>query len=351
MSAVSQKLVAYGVGIIVGTYFLFKGISVSMAFLGPFVTAIILALLLISLANKFEYWGMSRTVSGLLCTFVVFIVSLIFFALVAYQVKTVVEDWDKIRETMIPKLEQVVQKITQSTSITQKEIEEWKEKSKLRNIVSKGGSKATSVLQGFLSFLGNYVLVFIYIYFMLRYRKMFKIFVLKLTVPKNHDQVHDILNRSSEVAQDYLIGRLILIALLAVLYSIGLGVSGVSNFIIISLLAAFFTLIPYLGNVLGIILAILFGYVTSGDTTVLIGIIITFTVVQFIESYVLTPFIIGDRVDVHPLFIIIVVIIGNLIAGVLGMVLAIPLLGILCVICNHIAVLEPFGYLLSKNDN
>lgn len=351
MSVSFRKFLYYSVALIVGTYFLFKGIVAAMVFLGPFVTAVILALLLLSLSNKFESWGLGRAISSFLCTFVVFLVSLIFFALVAFQINTIVKDWDKIRETMLPKIEQLTQNVTQSTSISQEEINTLKNKSKLKTVVSQGGNKAMSFVQSFISFLGNYILVFIYLFFLLRYRRMFKVFILKLTSTEDHAQVRDILDKSSTVAQEYLMGRLILISLLAVLYSIGLGVSGVSNFIIVSLLAAFFTLIPYLGNVIGIVLAILFGYVTTGDMNVLIGVLITFTVVQFVESYVLTPFIIGDRVDVHPLFIIIIVIIGNLTAGILGMVLAIPVLGIINVICSHVPLLQPVGYLLSQNED
>ena len=45
-------------------------------------------------------------------------------------------------------------------------------------------------------------------------------------------------------------------------------------------------------------LALIFGYLTQGETSILIGVILTFTIVQFIESYVLEPFIVGDKVDI-----------------------------------------------------
>ena len=139
-----------------------------------------------------------------------------------------------------------------------------------------------------------------------------------------------------------------LMGLLAVLYSIGLGISGVNNFILVSVIAAVLTLIPYVGNILGFTMAVAFGFLSSGDTSVLIGIALTFTVTQFVESYVLQPFIVGDRVDVHPFFIIVSVIAGNMIWGIIGMILAIPVLGIIVVILYNIEATKPLGILLSK---
>lgn len=165
---------------------------------------------------------------------------------------------------------------------------------------------------------------------------------------KKKNTVETIISKSAKVAPQYLIGKLMLMALLAVLYSVGLGISGVNNFILVSVIAALLTLIPYVGNVIGFTMAVAFGFLSSGDITVLIGIALTFTITQFVESYVLQPYVVGDRVDVHPFFVILVVILGNMVWGILGMILAIPIMGILTVVLLHINELRPLGILLSK---
>ena len=138
---------------------------------------------------------------------------------------------------------------------------------------------------------------------------------------------------------------------LAVLYSIGLGVSGVSNFILISLIAALLNILPYIGNIIGLVLALAFGYLTSGETGMLIGILITFAVAQFFESYFLEPYLVGDKVDLHPFMVILVVVLGGSIWGIMGMLLAIPILAIITIIMLHIPPLHPFGFLFSKEDS
>lgn len=143
---------------------------------------------------------------------------------------------------------------------------------------------------------------------------------------------------------------MILIGLLAVAYSIGLGITGVSNFVLVSIMAAVLTLIPYLGNIMGFVFAMVFGYLTSGEVGVLIGILVTFAVAQFFESYVLQPYVVGKKVDVHPLVVILAVIVGNTLWGIIGMFLAIPVMAIITIVFLHVPALEPFGYLFSNKE-
>ncbi|WP_217988379.1 AI-2E family transporter [Aliifodinibius salipaludis] len=182
---------------------------------------------------------------------------------------------------------------------------------------------------------------------MLNYRHRFRTFLLRLFPDEKSGDVNQIVKESVNVVQQYLVGKLILIGLLAITYSVGLGITGVSNFILVSILAALFSLIPYIGNIIGFGVALIFGYLTSGEMGVLIGIVITFTVAQFLESYVLQPFIIGDKVDVHPFFVILAVIVGNALWGIIGMILAIPVMGIITIVFLRVPALEPFGYLFS----
>src|SRR5690606_21083508 len=219
------------------------------------------------------------------------------------------------------------------------------------NSLTKGttSSNISGMLGQAFSFLGNYLLTFIYVFFLLNYRKDFKIFLLKIFSEEKRSEVNAVINESITIAPRYLAGKATMIAILAGLYAIGLGISGVENFILISILAALFSIIPYIGNIIGFALAVALGFAASGETGILIGIALTFGIAQFVESYILEPFIVGDKVDLHPFFVILVVIIGNLIWGVIGMILCIPIMAIVVVILLHIPNLKPLGELLAGN--
>lgn len=345
-----KKILFYSTLIIVATYFLFSGLVKAQALLVPLVTAVILALLMVPLSQKMERGFMNRGSASLLNTLILFLVSVGFMTLFSFQIKNLVDDWDEIKETMKPKVEELKSFVFEHTPLEKEDLDQAGEGDMPMDAGSGSGEKATSFLNAVIAFFADYLLTFIYIFFLLNYRKRFKEFLLRLFPDEKKKNVKKVINNSAKVTQKYLVGKLFLIGLLALLYSIGLGISGVDNFILVSALAALFSLVPYVGNIVGLAMAMAFGYLTSGETMVLVGIIITFSVAQFVESYILEPYVVGDQVDLHPFFVILAVIIGNSVWGIMGMILFIPVLAIINVVFLNIRALHPFGFLLSKKD-
>ena len=342
-----KKLLLYGTALIIGTYFLFLGVSKAKGFFAPLLTAVILSLVVLPLSKRMER-KMKRPLAAILNSLILFIISVGVMALVSYQVRSFAKDWPEIEDTMTPKIEQVKTFALKHTPLDQEDIREAKNSSS--GLSSGASEKVASFMSGLSSFVANYLLTFVYVFFLLNYRHIFKDFLIRIFPDEKRKTIKTIIIKSVKVAPQYLLGKLILMGLLAVLYSIGLGISGVNNFILVSVIAAVLTLIPYVGNIIGFTMAVAFGFLTSGDTTVLIGIALTFTLTQFAESYVLQPYVVGDRVDVHPFFVIVSVILGNMVWGIIGMILAIPIIGIITVVLLNIKELKPFGILLSKKE-
>lgn len=372
-----KRILVYGTFLIVGTFFLILSLVRAKAFLAPFATAVIFSLLVLPLARRMEKGPFNRAVASLINSLLLLLASLILLVLLSLQVRSFTQEWDQITQTMKPKIENLKQHLITNTPLEPHHFERGQNQeqsessdqgasaSSSENQASQStGSRSTSFLSpasnplnqamgalGTVSGVGtNFLLCLIYIFFLLNYRTHFKQSLLRLFPQDNRAEVKEVIEKAARVAEGYLVGKLSLMVLLFVLYVIGLGLSGVSNFIIVSALAAIFTLIPYVGNIIGMALAMAFGYLTSGDTMVLVGILATFTIAQFFESYVLQPYVMKDKVGVHPFFIIVIVIIGNMMWGVIGMVLAIPILGILNVVFNHIPVLKPIAYLLNQKN-
>ncbi|HET8865950.1 MAG TPA: AI-2E family transporter [Gracilimonas sp.] len=353
----NKKILFYSVSIITGIFFLVWGILEAQSVLAPLITAIILALVILPMALWMEK-RLKRGISSLISTFTLFIISLGFVALLSYQMKVFIDSWPEIKKTMEPKIEQWKTFVTSNTFLNESDLPTGDSFALMEGESGEGESagKATQIVSMFgrgTGYLGTYLLTFIYVFFILNYRHRFRTFLLRLFDDEKSDDVNQIVHESANVVQNYLVGKLILIGMLAATYSIGLGITGVSNFILISIVAALFSLIPYVGNIIGFGLAMAFGYLTSGEIGVLIGIVITFAVAQFLESYVLQPYVVGSKVDVHPFFVIFAVIVGSALWGIIGMILAIPVMGIITILFLHVPALEPFGYLFSnkKEDN
>jgi predicted PurR-regulated permease PerM len=137
-----------------------------------------------------------------------------------------------------------------------------------------------------------------------------------------------LLDSIGDVVRGYVRGRVLVSLGMAVVYIIGLALLGVPLATGIGLLAGLIGVIPYLGVIIGLVLAIAFAVLDGSGVGTLAGIGIVFVAAQLAEDYVLTPRLIGDRLDLHPMIVFIALIIAGDLFGLLGLVLAIPVVAV-----------------------
>ena len=106
--------------------------------------------------------------------------------------------------------------------------------------------------------------------------------------------------------------------------------------------------IPYIGNILGAFFPLTMALLNQGSSAA-IGVIILFTIAQLIENYLLEPLVVGKKVDLNAFFAIAVVVLGEVVWGISGAILAMPYLGIAKIIFDNIRELKPVGYLVGED--
>jgi predicted PurR-regulated permease PerM len=126
---------------------------------------------------------------------------------------------------------------------------------------------------------------------------------------------------------------------------------GLKHAILFAILCGLFEIVPFVGNFTGNLLAVLMAVTQGGGSEMVIGIIITYAIIQFLQTYLLEPLVVGGEVNLNPLFTIIALVVGQLVWGIAGLVLALPLLGMVKIICDHIPSLQPYGYLMGREKN
>ena len=133
------------------------------------------------------------------------------------------------------------------------------------------------------------------------------------------------------------------------MYSIGFSIVGVKNAFFFAILCGTLEIVPFVGNLTGTVLTVSMSLVQGGDMRVVVGILITYAVVQFIQTYLLEPLVVGAEVSINPLFTIVGLVAFETIWGIPGMVLAIPLMGIFKIVCDHVEPLQPYAYLIGAS--
>ncbi|MGK7396777.1 MAG: AI-2E family transporter [Candidatus Cyclobacteriaceae bacterium M3_2C_046] len=360
-----RQIILFSTLIVVGFYFLFLGLAKAKGFLIPFTIATLLAMLMLPVSQKFEQWGLARGWSVLLSDLIILAFVIGVFFLVGSEIDRIAEDWPQLKQKVKPKIEKFQQYVSENFGISESEQERKIQENLPGNQNSSSPSSNTEKSQNFnnqsslgigsalmkvFKFMGNMLLVFVYIFFFMLYRSKFKKAILKMVPDQHKEQADKVIRQTSQVSQQYLLGRFILIVFLAALYSIGLSIVGIKHAIFVSMIAALLSLIPYIGNVIGGGLAIAMAFFTSGGIGAVIGVVIVFSIVQFIESYMLEPFVVGHKVDLNPVLTIVGVVLGGAVWGTAGMIMAIPILGILKVIFDNVNVLQPVGYALGEED-
>lgn len=208
----------------------------------------------------------------------------------------------------------------------------------------------TSALTWTFSSLTTFLLVVVYIFFMLLHRDKFEKGTLHFVPEKHRDKGRKAISEILKDAQQYLFGHVILISVLTIFYTIGFSIAGMGGAFTTALLAAVLTLVPYVGTMVGNVLALGVAFVTTGDISAVWIVLATVVIGQFIESYFLEPYVVGKRMNVNPLFTILSVTIGAAIWGIIGMIVFLPLFSFIKVIADKVPVLKPIGYFIGKED-
>ncbi len=196
--------------------------------------------------------------------------------------------------------------------------------------------------------LGSAVLVPIFSFFLLYYRDFFRAFFFKAFRSTPKEKVAATLQKIYDVVQSYLLGLLTVMAIVAILNSVGLWLMGVEYAWFFGTLASLLMLLPYIGIAIGSILPAIFALATKDSYWYAVGVIVWFQVVQFLEANIITPNIVGSKVSINPLMSIIAIILGGILFGMAGLILALPMIATLKVLFDATPETQPYGFLIGE---
>ncbi|MGH8079554.1 MAG: AI-2E family transporter [Lysobacter sp.] len=312
--------------------------------LTPFVIAAMLGWLGDPLVDRLERTGRSRNTSVILVftsmALLVLLILVLLVPLIERQITTLIVSLPRYRDwftaTAIPWLEQR----------THLEISDWLDLNHLIELVrsnwERAGGVATTLL-GYLSrsgfavmaMIANIALLPVLTFFFLRDWDVFVDRVASL-IPRDHLATASRLAKaSSDVLGAFLRGQFLVMITLGVMYGIGLWAVGLDLGILIGIVAGLLTFVPYLGPASGIILGVVAALVQYGDWKYVAGVLAVFGVGQVVESYWLTPKLVGDRIGLHPVAVIFAVLAGGTLFGFLGMLLALPIAAVINVLLRY----------------
>lgn len=156
-------------------------------------------------------------------------------------------------------------------------------------------------------------------------------------VPRRwYDKVALIAHEIDLVLAEFLRGQLSVMLLMAAFYAIALWMTGLELALPIGIIAGLLGFVPYLGITIGIVLAVLAALLQFSSLAPLIPIAVVFGIGQVLEGMVLTPWLVGDRIGLHPVAVIFALLAGGQLFGFAGVLLALPVSAAIAVGLRHL---------------
>lgn len=196
-----------------------------------------------------------------------------------------------------------------------------------------GGSVAFALI-------GNAILIPVALFYLLMEWDTFVRQVREFIPPRMRIGTDSFAHEADEVLGQYLRGQLLVMLILAVYYSVGLGLFGLDLALPIGVFTGLAIFVPYLGFGLGLVLAILAGLLefsaAGGITTTLVMVSVVYGLGQLVESLFLTPKLVGERIGLHPLAVIFALLAFGQMFGFIGVLVALPASAVLLVAIRRI---------------
>ena len=315
----------------------------------PLLFAILLSVLLYPIVRFLERkLRFNRIFSALVSIFISFIVLLAVFTFIGLQLEEIVSKSGEYIESIESKLKPLILDAEKTTGLNTDEIVE-PESLKMEKVVKDNFSNITDFIFASGSVLSNLVIVPLYMFFFLLYRKFFISFIYTLCEKRCcKEDTKQILHKLYDVQQNYFMGLITVMVLVGILNSIGLLALGIDYPFFFGFLCAFLLLIPYIGIIIGSILPALVALATKDSYWYAVGVIGIFSFIQFIEGNLITPKITGSKVSINAFISILSIVVFAMLWGTAGMILALPITASLKVLFDHSPQFHAYGFLLGE---
>ncbi len=315
----------------------------------PLSAALLLSFILLPVVRFLERKGTNPSIAIALTIFALLAVIGTILYLYGNQIVDIIKEFEsfqrKLIDTITPITNFVNDRLNLKTDIKPPEVI-----NKAKDFISGDGYDLVgSVLKSVLSSLGTFLLIIVFTILLLSYRKGLKKALQSFgSGAEESRHLGRALTEASAVGRNYVLGVVILIAVLTTINTVGLMIIGVDYPLFFGFLPAALSIIPYFGSIMGALVAVVYAFFNYDAAFYPISVICLFWASQILESNYLNPKIVGGNLRINILFVIIFLLAGQTLWGISGLILAVPLMAIVKIFCEHFPPLKPVAMLIGS---
>ncbi len=211
-------------------------------------------------------------------------------------------------------------------------------------LISQGASMLTQIAGAFSTVVGaitNMIAILVIGMFMAYTPNLYIESAVRLVPPVKRERAHDIVRALGHALRRWFVGRLASMALVGILTYIGLLIIGVPLSLALGFITGLLDFVPFIGPILALVPILLVAFLESPFLALYA--LMVYGVVQFVESYLIAPLIAERTVDIPPAYLIIVLALGGVLAGIMGLLLATPLAVVVAILVQMLYIEDTLG--------
>lgn len=313
----------------------------------PLSFALLISFAVYPVCKKLEQKGVPSMVAIIVCVLMVVLFFAAILALLFQQLLSFSAEWIPLKDKLMQSLTQGRGYLNEHFNITEERQEEW-----MKNMLVGSSGGVISFLKGlvYASGVSAILLLIIPVYsvLLLYYRRILTEALYGLFPTAQRMVVKEILAETIHQYHNFIKGMIIVYLVVGILNTIGLMLLGIDHALLFGFIASILTFIPYVGIMVASLLPIAISWLTYDSAWYPVGVILMFTVVQYLEANIIYPVAVGNRLHLNTLVIFIAIILGGILWGAAGMILFIPFVAILKLIADHTKGWETISKLLGE---
>lgn len=317
--------------------------------LAPLLFALLFSLLLLPFANFLERrCKMPRSVSSIVVLLsLILVISGVFFLLLS-QLSELTNDLPAFKQQILIAVSEIQDWVSSTFHINNTEQISYID-SAAKEALSKGTTMLGTTLLSVSSILLFLVFIFLYTFFILLHRKLLLKFIISLFKEEHTTTVYDVVTQIQYIVKKYITGLFLQMLIVSILACTAFQIIGIKYAFLLGLITGIFNVIPYIGIFTALLLSSLITFATMGPADVLL-VLISVTVIHLVDGNYIMPKIVGSKVKINTLAALLGLVIGELVWGIKGMFLSIPIIAIFKVIFDRVEGLKPWGLVLGEEE-
>ena len=323
---------------------------VGRTLLAPLIFAFLFSLLLLPFAGFLEQrFKLPRSLSSLIALLSLILgISAIMFIL-GSQLTALAQDWPAFKQQVLEGTADLQKWISATFHINSDDQISYISDSATK-AVNTGTTLIGHTLLSVSSILLFLLFIFLYTFFILLHRRLLLRFIVSLFNEKHSVVVYDIVSQIQYIVKKYIVGLFLQMLIVTGLSCLAFWAIGVKYAFLLGLITGIFNLIPYIGIVTALILAVLITFATATTSHILL-VLVAVILIHLVDSNYIMPKIVGSKVKINTLIALLGLVVGEMIWGITGMFLSIPVIAIIKVIFDRVDDLKPWGMVLGEDDS